>query len=563
VPTPGAPVDLALTAADGAVGVSWSAPTDTGGDDVAGYLVEQRVDGHWVTAGGSGSTVAKIDGLVNGTPVEVRVRAVNDAGPGLASVSTTATPRTTPDQPGTPTATPGAGSVELTWAAPEFDGGSAITHYDVEVSRDGAVWVHASTVTGTTAVVRALDDGTLHAFRVTPVNEAGPGSASDSTTAVPRTTASAPVDLSATPGDGHVDLAWAAPLDEGGARVTGYVVQLLARDGSWADVVTVATAVDRVAPASGLVATVTDLDNGSAASFRVSAVNAAGTGSASDTVTVTPRRTADEPRALTAVPGDRSVSLGWSAPLTDGGASIVSYDVQASVAGGSWTSVATVPVAGDLAVTIGELVNGTERSFRVRAVNDAGTGAWSSVVASTPFVFSPAFSRPDGASVVGTTLVVGDTVVFTADHLPVGATVTLELHSVVRVLASGQVGSDGTIRLVGVIPADAEAGAHELVAVLDGVGTTIAPVSVDVRIDPVAAPGQTPSTGPGAGPGLDPTPVPTTSVVRVVPSVSPARADGLAYTGGDDLSAALASALSLVLAGAWLRLRSRRRAARS
>ena len=559
--TPGAPADLALAARDGAVAASWTVPTDTGGDDVAGYLVERRVDGAWITVVGAESTTASINGLVNGTPVEIRVRAVNDAGPGLASAGSTATPRTTPDQPGTPTATPGAGSVELTWAAPAFDGGSVITSYDVEASRDGALWARTATVAATTVVVRGLDDGTPYSFRVTPVNEAGPGTASEPTTAVPRTTATAPVDLEATPGDGQVDLAWAEPLDDGGARVTGYVVQHLTRGGAWADVATVAASVGG-APSPAVVATVTGLANGTAASFRVSAVNAGGTGAASDTVTVTPRRTADEPRDLAATPGDRSVTLRWSAPLTDGGAPIVSYDVQASGADGSWTSVAAVPGTSDLAVTVGELANGTERSFRVRALNDAGVGAWSAVVASTPFVFAPEFSRPDGVSLVGATLVVGDAVVFTADHLPVGATVTLELHSVVRVLATGEVGADGTIRLVGVIPADAEAGAHELVAVLDGVGTTIAPVSVDVRIDPVVVP----ALGPGSLPGLETATVPGTSVAPVVTAASgtsPIPVGDLAYTGADGAAAALASALALVLAGAWLRLQSRRRAARS
>ena len=90
-----------------------------------------------------------------------------------------------------------------------------------------------------------------------------------------------PAQLTATPGDGQVALAWA---DAGDASITGWQVRQqvgAGSDGAWTDI-----------PGAGANTTshlVTGLSNGTAYTFQVRAVNRTGAGAASDAVTATPR----------------------------------------------------------------------------------------------------------------------------------------------------------------------------------------------------------------------------------------------------------------------------------
>ncbi|MEY3206019.1 MAG: Extracellular phospholipase precursor, partial [Planctomycetota bacterium] len=80
-----------------------------------------------------------------------------------------------------------------------------------------------------------------------------------------------PTGLVAVPGNARVSLTWSAPLSNGGARISDYVVQYSSDTGT-----TWTTFADRVSAATS--ATVTGLTNGASYLFRVAAVNAAGTG---------------------------------------------------------------------------------------------------------------------------------------------------------------------------------------------------------------------------------------------------------------------------------------------
>ena len=76
----------------------------------------------------------------------------------------------------------GATGIDLTWTAPEDDGGGAILHYEVRV--DDGPWES----TGSPALrwrVRGLAIGHRYRFRVRAVNAAGVGDASDSEAGIP------------------------------------------------------------------------------------------------------------------------------------------------------------------------------------------------------------------------------------------------------------------------------------------------------------------------------------------------------------------------------------------
>ena len=95
----------------------------------------------------------------------------------------------------------------------------------------------------------------------------------------------------------------------------------------------------------------------------------------------TPGSAPGAPSELSATVGDGRITLTWSAP-SDGGSRIIRYEYRYAVSGGPYGEWSTVPGgAGVTSVTIGDLTNGTEYRFEVRAVNGAGSGKTSGVEA--------------------------------------------------------------------------------------------------------------------------------------------------------------------------------------
>lgn len=193
-------------------------------------------------------------------------------------------------------------------------------------------------------------------------------------------TEAAPLNIVGTPGNGQVRLAWSAPVSNGDSPITDYIVQYRASTASdWI------TFPDGTSTATS--ATVTGLTNGTPYVFRVSAVNGAKTGDFSTpSAPVTPITVPTAPRNLVATPGNRQVTLTWSAPASDGGAAIRDYVVQFKFAGiirgrrvmirrgerGAWQ---TFPdgTSTTTSATVTGLTNGTGYVFRVAAVNSSSS----------------------------------------------------------------------------------------------------------------------------------------------------------------------------------------------
>jgi uncharacterized repeat protein (TIGR01451 family) len=125
---------------------------------------------------------------------------------------------------------------------------------------------------------------------------------------------------------------------------------------------------------------------------------------ASADVEILPIEAPSAPRDLQAVAGNRSVALSWTAPESDGGASVTDYVIQrATRPNGPWTTV-NDGVSTNTSFTVAGLFNGVEYFFRVAAVNSAGTGPFSDVVSATPATVPKAprhlKARPAGAGAI-------------------------------------------------------------------------------------------------------------------------------------------------------------------
>ena len=367
--TPAAPTSLSATDTDqasGAVKLSWTAPTSTGGAAITGYKYSKDNGTNW-TATGATSTSYTVTGLTNGTQYTFKVRAVNRKGDGTASTAATATPATTPSAPRSLTAAPPSGQakqVTLSWQAPASTGGAAITGY--EYQQNGGSWASAGTASPYT--VTGLNNGTEYSFKVRAKNRKGNGAASAAATATTHNTPAAPTGLTATDDDQQVTLSWTAP-NNGGLTITGYKYSK-DNGANWASAGT------------GTSHTVTGLTNGTEYTFKVRAVNAAGDGTASAAVTATPATTPAAPTLTTPViVGNEQVTLSWTAP-NNGGLTITGYKYSKDN-GANWASAGT-----GTSHTVTGLTNGTQYTFKVRAKNRKGDGAESAAVTATPRNFT-------------------------------------------------------------------------------------------------------------------------------------------------------------------------------
>ncbi|TEX47786.1 MAG: hypothetical protein B7C54_01600, partial [Acidimicrobiales bacterium mtb01] len=394
---PDAPSSPSVAREDsGKIRVTITAPDD-GGSAITDYDIEYSTNGSF--AAGSGTffeggvgpgLVLDVDGLLNGTTYYFRVRATNGAGDGdWSPVSLGAFPFTTPGAPSvTSVARQASQTVRVSFGAPVSDGGSAITDYDVEYSTNGSFTAGTGTLfsDGTTTSgpidVTGLTNGTTYYFRVRATNAAGDSDwSSVSSGATPYTTPDEPTGVSGTPGDGQVTVSWTAPVSNGGSAVTGYVVTV-SSDGSYASAGagSCASAVSSTSTSC----TVTGLSNGTAYTFKVAAVNAAGTGSESTpSSSVTPRTTPGAPSVTSvARQASQTVRVSFGAPGSNGGSAITDYDIEYSTNGSFSAGSGTLFEGGTTTsgpIDVTGLTNGTTYYFRVRATNAAGNGDWSSV----------------------------------------------------------------------------------------------------------------------------------------------------------------------------------------
>ena len=290
-----------------------------------------------------------------------------------------AKPMAQPTAPGVPVADVGDSSATLNWAAPSFNGGAPVTDYIVEYSKDkGLAWAifDDGVSPSTSSTVSALINGTSYILRVTALNLMGASPVSgNSSDMIPAAKPTAPANVTVAPGQGQVQLSWSAASSDPSSPITDYVVQWSVNSGvAWM------TLNDSIAAATETVAT--GLTNGVGYIFRVAAVNAVGVGAYStQSAAVTPRTVPGSPSSAMGTAGNGTVKLTWTAPVSDGGSPINSYQImysrQAGQSLGPWVTISQPASAINEAV-IGSLENGSLYVFRVGAVNAAGAGQFSS-----------------------------------------------------------------------------------------------------------------------------------------------------------------------------------------
>lgn len=349
---PGRPASPAVVFADGALSVSWTAPANEG-SAVTGYQLE--IGGGQTTLQTLGNVLNYTwTGLNNGTNYQLRVVAVNAAGPSEPSAwSAPEHPLREPGAPGVPAVVQGDRSLDLRWAQPA-DNGDPVIEYQVERQSNAGVFVPA---TATTMRWSDLPNGVPQQFRVRARNrDADWGAVSGwSAPVTPCGVPDTPAAPGAVRGDQTATVTWTAAGDQGCA-ITQYQVETN-------------TGLNQGAGASPHA--FTGLSNGTSYSFRVRAQNSVGWGGWSAmSGAVTPAGVPTAPSSMTATPvAPGTVDLGWGAASANG-APIADYQI--SVNDGAPRGVGAVT-----SYRYSGLGNGTSYSFKARACNDVGCGAWS------------------------------------------------------------------------------------------------------------------------------------------------------------------------------------------
>ncbi|MBU3703428.1 MAG: hypothetical protein FGM42_03535, partial [Ilumatobacteraceae bacterium] len=289
-----------------------------------------------------------------------------------------------PNSPTISSASASSGAITVKFMSPSFDGGAAITRYQLTATpTGGGATVSDDSCAATVCTLNGLTNGTEYTVTVAAINSAGTGSASAPSPALtPVTNAMAVQALVATAGDGTLGVAWTAAADLGGGTFTSYAVRIRESGGSWPS-----SATQSVTSLSTTSVTLTGLDNGTRYEVQVVTITTANAESFEGNtavVTAIPRTVPSSPRDLAASKSTpRGALVAWSVPVSDGGSSITSYTVTFS--GGASCAAVTISSttqAGSCVAT--GLALGTTYTITVAAVNVAGSSSVVSTTYTTP-----------------------------------------------------------------------------------------------------------------------------------------------------------------------------------
>jgi len=317
-----------------------------------------------------------LDGLTNGVKYRIVVSAKNTVGSGGPSEHAYVTPATVPDPPGAITALRQNQGADVSWDAPLDDGGDPITGYQIQV-RAGNEPPKSFITAESPYSIRGLKNGTTYGVSVSAINSVGNSVASESALVTPATVPDPPGSITALRQNQGADVAWDAPLDNGGDPITSYRLQV--RHGNELPT----TFITSESPYS-----IRGLENGITYSVTVSAINSVGDSVASESALVTPATVPDPPTSLNATAADGAAELEWTASSNSGGDPINGYRIRI------WRDTVVIsefdtPIT---SASVPGLTNGVDYRVAVTAVNTVGESVAGESVTVTPF--SPAVVEP-------------------------------------------------------------------------------------------------------------------------------------------------------------------------
>jgi len=380
------------------VNLSWTTPSN-GGSPITGYKIEYKIiptPGTYsllVQINGNTTTTYSHTGLQSDKYYVYHILAINSVGNSEWSaevIGHTEQPQNiVPNPPTSLTARAVSPTqINLSWTAPTNNGGPPVTGYKIEEKVGTGSFTVIVTNTGNTNTSysrTSLTTGTSYTYKVSAINSVGPSTTSNEASATPTPTSSItlpspPTNLSATKvSQTQVNLSWNAPSDNGGSAITGYKIEEKVGTGSFTVIVANTGNTNTSYSRTGLTAGLTY-------TYKVSAINSAGTSSPSNEVTSS--------QTIIAVPNPPSnlvvasasptqLNLSWKAPSDNGGPAVTGYKIE--VKSGSNPYAILVSNTGSVtSYSHSGLTTGTTYTYKVSAINSVGTGSPSNEVSAKP-----------------------------------------------------------------------------------------------------------------------------------------------------------------------------------
>lgn len=385
--------------------LSWKEPNSNNGPDVTGYEIEFKTSsGEYalLTTTGLVTTYTHTD-LTSGTLYTYRIYAKNSEG--LSSSSNTIS--TQPGHTLVPTNVQADDisptSILLTWAAPSQTFGS-ITGYTVLHELSPGIYdpVIDTSNPQTSYTVTGLTTDKEYSYVIKARFNTGTSSAvSDSATATPTldseppsqyVVSSPPQGLTATAiSPIQIDLSWNYPSKDGGTPITGYRIDVKV---GTANYITLQQDTD----SSTRTFSHLDLNTDTPYSYKVYAINPAGTSGPSNEASATPTTSSappqakekpGPPRSLIANPfSPNQINLSWQVPSNDGGSSITGYKIDVKEGNGNYITL-NPNVGKNTKYSHTGLTSGTNYQYRVFSINSIGTSTSSATADATPQAEDP------------------------------------------------------------------------------------------------------------------------------------------------------------------------------
>jgi len=286
---------------------------------------------------------------------------------------------TIPSPPTGLTTVPSDTSVELSWTAPDDDGGSPISLYHIYRGADMVSFTEIDTTSQLQYVDDGLVNGNLYFYAVSAENAVGEGDRSATVSATPVNVPSEPLNPSVSINGTSIELSWEQP-DDNGSVILYYNIYRGLSEGS----------LSLLGNSTALFFNDTGAPVGYTLYYTISAVNAIGEGGMSEVRNITFMTVPGAPQNLTAEATASGILLAWSAPDNDGGATVTGFRIYFGEGPGPLDQNVSVTSLDHL---FEDLQPGVTYYFRVVAINGLGLGESTGIVNAT-FLTTP--SAPIG-----------------------------------------------------------------------------------------------------------------------------------------------------------------------
>ena len=379
---PAPPTSLAATAANGTIGVSWTAP-DAG--TIGTYQLERQPEsGEWAHLADATETSHDDDTAEDNETYTYRVQHRNDHGGSTWSTSDAVTLVVAPSAPTGASATASGSDNVLSWTAPDSP---FIDGYHVRHRTGDGDWasladnIAAGTVTYTHQDAAA---DVTHHYAVRAHNSAGNGPWSDTASTGRVTSPMAPTGVNAALNDDDIILTWTRPSS---VHVDGYTVQHQAG----ADQEFVAS--ERLA-GTATSYTIADITGDTVYRLAVRAHNSGGDSPWSEAVQIERVLMPSVPTSVSVAADDVNITLSWATPEIG---RVAGYHVSYGTAESEARESANID-AGQTSFVHTDSVEGTAYAYQVRAHNPAGNGPWSEAVQAERLLVPAAPSNLEAAA---------------------------------------------------------------------------------------------------------------------------------------------------------------------